>query len=111
MPADYRYGIAVATAGLGRVLALAGRTDDARPVLVEARERFEELNVAPGLADVDLEDVRRHLAGQLDDEEFARCLRAGGRRTRPELIDIATAALHTVIDAEDDPPLASTGRR
>jgi predicted ATPase/class 3 adenylate cyclase len=187
--ADHLYGIAVAMAGLGQVLARAGRTDEARPVLVEARERFEELHVTPGLADVDmslallhradgdrrsaahcllqsittpgetwydeapvwaaqyaatllddpstaavlvgavstdyerrrtkqptfvladLEDVRRRLAGQLDDEELARCLRAGGRRTRPELIDIATTALHAVIDADDDPSLASTGSR
>jgi predicted ATPase/class 3 adenylate cyclase len=182
---DHRYGIAVAMAGLGQLLARAGHTDEALPMLVEARERFEELNVSPGVADVDLslavlhradgdlrsaarrllqsittpgetwydespiwaaqctatliddlstaavlvgavasdyerrrttqptfvladlEDLRRHLAGQLDDEELARCLRAGARRTRTELIDIATAALHVFIGSDDGRPLAS----
>jgi predicted ATPase/class 3 adenylate cyclase len=178
---DHRYGIALAMAGLGQLLAQARRTDEARPLLVDARERFEELNVSPGLADVDLslavlhradgdrrsaarcllqsittpgetwydespmwaaqytatligdlstaavllggvatdyerrrtkqpafvladlEELRRHLGGQFDDEEFARCLRAGARRTRPELIDIASGALRAVIDSDDDP--------
>ncbi|HSM67529.1 MAG TPA: adenylate/guanylate cyclase domain-containing protein [Ilumatobacteraceae bacterium] len=174
--ADYLYGIALAMAGLGQALVQAGRTDEARPALVEARERFEELNVTPGLADVDLhlallhrtdgdrlsaarrllssittpgetwydespvwaaqytaaviddpstaavlvgavatdyerrrapqptfvvadlEDTRRRLAEQLDAEEFARCIRSGARRTRAEVVDIATAALHAYID-------------
>jgi hypothetical protein len=52
--ADDPYGIAVAMGGLGRCLALMNRYDEARTQLVEARERFEELNVAPGVADVDI---------------------------------------------------------
>jgi len=47
------YAIAVAMAGLGQTLAWSGQTDLARVQLVEARERYEELKVIPGLADVD----------------------------------------------------------
>ncbi len=177
--ADDRYGTAVAMAGLGKLLALAGRTGEARTHLVEARERFEELNVTPGIADVDLslallhradgdrrlaarcllssittpgetwydespvwatqyaasviddhptaavlvgaatndyerrrteqptfvlsdlEATRLRLSEQLDDEEFARCLRTGARRTRPEFLDIATSALRSFIETDD----------
>jgi predicted ATPase len=185
--ADYRYGIALSLAGLGHVLALAGRSDDARRCLVDARERFEELNVTPGLADVDLSsaiaarsdgdrvvaarhllrsittpggtwydespvwaaqhtaaviddlstaallvgaaaeeyarhqvpqpvfvladlaETRRRLGGRLDEEEFARCLRAGARRNRAELIDIATRALEEYLAAHADPPATDPG--
>ncbi len=48
------YGIAVAMGGLSQLLAVCGRLDEARTQIVEARERFEELAVAPGVADVDL---------------------------------------------------------
>jgi tetratricopeptide (TPR) repeat protein len=51
---DDAYGIAVAMGVLGRCLALNDGLDDARTQLVEARERFEELNVTPGVADVDV---------------------------------------------------------
>jgi hypothetical protein len=182
---DHRYGIALAMAGLGRVLAEQGRAGEAHPYLVEARERFDELNVTPGVSDVDLssavafrsegdrvraahcllrsittpgetwydespvwaaqytaaviedlptattlvgaatadyerrnlpqpvfvladlEETRRHLADELGEEEFARCMRAGARRTRTEIADIATRALEAFIDAHDD---ASPGR-
>ena len=48
------HGLAVAHSGLGRVLAIAGRGDEARPHLIEARERFEELGVVPGIVDADI---------------------------------------------------------
>jgi predicted ATPase/class 3 adenylate cyclase len=47
------YATAAAMAGLGRVLVLSGQSKSARAHLVEARERFEELKVGPGIADVD----------------------------------------------------------
>jgi predicted ATPase/class 3 adenylate cyclase len=46
--------IAVAMGGLGRCVLFAGRPHDARQILIEARERFEELKVGPGVADSDL---------------------------------------------------------
>lgn len=51
---DDRYGIAVAMGALGKCLALMCRFDEARVELDEARDRFEELNVTPGVADVDI---------------------------------------------------------
>jgi predicted ATPase/class 3 adenylate cyclase len=51
---DDAYAIAVAMGGLCSLLAVCGRPDEARPVAVEARERYEELNVAPGVTDVDM---------------------------------------------------------
>jgi len=50
---DEVYAIAVAMGGLGQVLAWSGHTESARVHLVEARERYEELKVMPGLAEVD----------------------------------------------------------
>jgi predicted ATPase len=186
---EYRYGVALAMAGLGRVLAEQGRVGEAHPCLVEARERFEELNVTPGVADVDLnsavafrsegdrvraahcllrsitapgetwydespvwaaqytaaliddlstattlvgaamtdyerrdlpqpvfvladlEETRRHLAAQLGAEEFARCMRAGARRTRTEVADIATRALEAFIGANDEPSAGRSSER
>ena len=52
--ADEAYGIAVSMAGLGQCLAEIGQHDEARQHLTEARERYEELNVVPGLIDADL---------------------------------------------------------
>jgi len=49
--AEHVYSIAVAMAGLGRSLVASGQPDAARPVLIEARERFQELTVAPGIVD------------------------------------------------------------
>jgi tetratricopeptide (TPR) repeat protein len=186
---DHLYGIALAMAGLGQALAQAGRADEAHPFLVEARERFEELNVTPGMADVDLssaiahrsvgdrveaarcllrsmttpgetwydespvwaaqlaaaviddlstaalligavttdyerhkvqqpafvladlDETRRHLAERLDDAEFARCMRAGARRTRTEVTDIATRALEAFVDDHDDHTVEQSGDR
>lgn len=45
---------AVALSGLGRTLAMGGRCEEARPHLIEARERFEELKVLPGIIDADI---------------------------------------------------------
>ena len=176
---DQVYAIAVAMAGLGEVLSKTNRADEARPYLIEARERFDELNVTPGVADVDmslalmhrsegdrvqaarcllsslttpgetfydespvwvaqyaagliddlstaamligaavtdyerrrvkqpafvlddLDATRRRLAEQLGDEEFSRCMRAGSRRDRAEVIDIATRSLREFLDAHD----------
>ena len=172
---DHVYGIAVAISGIGESLTQAGQPQDARPHLVEARERFDELNVTPGVAEVDmclglvnrlegkradaarcllqslltpgetwydespvwvvqyaasviddlslaatligaaaadyerrartqpasviadLEATRRRLAGQLDEEEFSRCIRAGARRTRTEFIELASRGLEAFI--------------
>ena len=41
--------IAVSMSGIGQALTYAGRGVDARPHLVESRERFDELNVRPGM--------------------------------------------------------------
>jgi class 3 adenylate cyclase len=76
--------------------------------LLQRRQRSERRRTTqPTFVLADLEDLRRHLAGRLDDEELERCLRAGARRTRTELIDIATAALHVFIGSDDGRPLAS----
>ena len=176
---DHLYGIAVAYSGLGETLAHEGRADEARHHLVEARERFAELNVTPGVTEVDmrfglvnrlegnraeaarcllrslttpgegwydespvwvaqyaasvlddlslaatligaaatdyerharpqpffvvadLETTRNRLAGQLGDEEFSRCIRAGTRRTRTELVELATHGLQVFLDGAD----------
>jgi tetratricopeptide (TPR) repeat protein len=50
---DDAYAIAVAMGGLGQCLAFAGEYEEARRQLIEARERFEELNVLPGIIDTD----------------------------------------------------------
>jgi tetratricopeptide (TPR) repeat protein len=49
--ADHPHSIAVAMGGLGRSLLALGRPGAARPLLIEARERFEELTIAPGVVD------------------------------------------------------------
>jgi predicted ATPase/class 3 adenylate cyclase len=48
---DHPHSIAVAMCGLGRSLLALGQPDAARPHLIEARERFEELTMAPGVLD------------------------------------------------------------
>ena len=48
---EHSHAIALAMAGLGRSLLASGRPEAARPSLIEARERFEELTVAPGVVD------------------------------------------------------------
>jgi predicted ATPase/class 3 adenylate cyclase len=49
---DHAHSIAVAMGGIGRSLVALGRPDAARPQLIEARERFEELTMAPGNVDM-----------------------------------------------------------
>ena len=49
--ADHDYSIAAAMGGLGRTLVESGQADAARPLLIEARERYEELAVTPGIVD------------------------------------------------------------
>jgi tetratricopeptide (TPR) repeat protein len=49
--ADHPHSIAVAMCGLGRSLLALGQPDAARPHLIEARERYEELTIAPGVVD------------------------------------------------------------
>ena len=51
---DHLYGLAVSMAGLGESLLQAGHPDDARPQLVEAHERFDELNVIPGITETEM---------------------------------------------------------
>jgi tetratricopeptide (TPR) repeat protein len=48
---EHPHSIAVAMSGLGRCLLALGQPDAARPHLIEARERFEELTIAPGVVD------------------------------------------------------------
>jgi tetratricopeptide (TPR) repeat protein len=52
--ADHAHSIAIAMGGLGRTLIASGQAGAARPILVEARERFQELTVAPGIVDADI---------------------------------------------------------
>jgi len=52
--ADHAHSIAVAMGGLGRSLVALGQAGAATPILVEARERFQELTVAPGIVDADI---------------------------------------------------------
>jgi predicted ATPase/class 3 adenylate cyclase len=49
--AEHPHSIAVAMCGLGRALLALGQAEAARPHLIEARERFEELTIAPGVVD------------------------------------------------------------
>lgn len=49
--AEHPHSIAVAMCGLGRSLLALGRPDAARPHLIEERERYEELTIAPGVVD------------------------------------------------------------
>ena len=176
---DHLYGIAVAMCGLGEALVQVGRAAEARPYLVEARERFDELNVTPGSAEADmclglvnrsdgdrveaarcllrslttpgerwydespiwvaqysasvfddlplaatlvgaatadyerrarsqpafvvadLDASRARLAERLGEEEFARCMRAGARRTRAEVIEMTISGLESYIGAAD----------
>ncbi len=52
--ADHAHSIAVAMCGLGRSLLALGQPDAARTHLIEARERFEELTIAPGVVDASI---------------------------------------------------------
>ncbi len=49
--ADHAYSIAAAMGGLGRTLVESGQADAAGPILIEARERWKELAVTPGIVD------------------------------------------------------------
>ncbi len=51
--ADNAMSIAVSMSGVGQSLTYARRGNEARPHLVEARERFAELNVHPGVITAD----------------------------------------------------------
>lgn len=51
--ADHAMSIAVSMSGIGQSLTYARRGNEARPHLVEARERFTELNVHPGVITAD----------------------------------------------------------
>lgn len=52
--ADHAHSIAVAMWGLGWSLLALQQPEAARPYLIEARERFEELTIAPGVVDATL---------------------------------------------------------
>jgi tetratricopeptide (TPR) repeat protein len=168
---DHAYSIPVAMGGLGRSLLASGQPSAARPHLIESRERFDELTIAPGIVDCtiflgvaerdlgdlpaaarhllaaltetgihwsddadfwtlqftasvisdsatsavlvgaataayersdvtqpafvahDLDLLRKRLETELDPDELGRHLRAGGRRTRQEAIDIGRQSL------------------
>jgi len=174
--------IAVAMLALGQCVLLAGRPEEARQILIETRERCEELKMIPGVADSDLylamversegsfleaarrlhaalnapgeayyeeadcwiaqitasiiddsevavllvgaaeasyerieapqavwvrsdlEQTKLRLQSMLDPEDFGRCHRAGGRRTRPEIKPATLDALESFIDRVDDSP-------
>ncbi|MCU0259903.1 MAG: tetratricopeptide repeat protein [Ilumatobacteraceae bacterium] len=49
--ADHAPSIAVSIAGIGRCLVARGQPEAAKPYLIEARERFDELTMAPGVID------------------------------------------------------------
>jgi predicted ATPase/class 3 adenylate cyclase len=51
---EHAHSIAVSMGGLGRCLVESGQADAARPHLIEARERFDELTIAPGVVDTDI---------------------------------------------------------
>ena len=75
--ADHAYSIAVAMDGIGRCLLASGQAGAAKTQLVEARERFEELTIAPGIVNCaiflgvaerdlgDLQAAARHLFAAL----------------------------------------------
>jgi predicted ATPase/class 3 adenylate cyclase len=52
--ADHPYSIATAMVGRGQCLVVSGAHEAGRTQLVEARERFEELTVTPGIVDADI---------------------------------------------------------
>jgi tetratricopeptide (TPR) repeat protein len=177
---EHAHSIALSMCGLGRSLLALGQPHAARPHLVEARERFEELTIAPGIVDCtillgvadrdlgdrraaarhlldaltdtgihwsddadfwtlqfaasvisdpvtaavlvgavtaayersdvaqpvfvshDLSVLRNRLETELDADELGRHLRAGGRRSRLEAIDIGRAALKAYVDEHGD---------
>jgi len=88
--ADHAYSIALAMEGLGRSLLASGQANAAKTHLIEARERFEELTIAPGIVNCsiylgvaerdlgDLQAAARHFLAALtesgihwtDDAEF-----------------------------------------
>ena len=72
---DDRYAIAQTMMGLGEALVRSGRPGEARPHLVESRERFEELNVLAGVSEADRLLALVHRADG-DRVESARCLLA-----------------------------------
>jgi predicted ATPase/class 3 adenylate cyclase len=184
---DHAHAIAVSMCGLGRCLLALGRPEAARPHLIEARERFEELTMAPGIVDCtihlgvterdlgdpqtaarhllaaltdtgihwsddaelwttqfaasivsdrataavlfgaiseayercdvtqpafvidDLRALRNRLESEFDPEELGRHLRAGGRRTRLEAVDIGRAALTAYIAEHGGPSTPAGG--
>ncbi len=71
--AEHPHSIAVAMCGVGRSLLALGQPDAARPHLIEARERYEELTIAPGVVDctILLGVTERDTAEQADDPDTA----------------------------------------
>ena len=75
------YATAVAMEGLGQAFVLGGSADEALMHLVEALERFDELNVAPGVANANLFLALVHRATGSTDEaahHLRAALGAGG---------------------------------
>jgi tetratricopeptide (TPR) repeat protein len=127
---DHAHSIAVAMGGIGRSLVALGRPDAARPLLIEARERFDELTMAPGNVDMaiflgvaerdlgDLQSSARHLLAALtetgihwsDDADvwtlqFAASV-ISDRATAAVLVGAATAAYER---SDVDQPAFVTG--
>jgi hypothetical protein len=75
-------------------------------LLVGAAEASYERIEAPQAVWVrsDLEQTKLRLQSMLDPEDFGRCHRAGGRRTRPEIKPATLDALESFIDRVDDSP-------
>lgn len=105
--ADHPYEIAVAMSGLGQCLVVSGAHEAGRTQLVEARERFEELTVAPGIVDADI-----HLG------VAERGLGSRRRAATHFLLALAEVGIHWYADADhwtiqlaasviDDPPTSA----
>jgi predicted ATPase len=70
---EHAHSIAISMCGVGRCLLALDQPEAARPHLIEARERFEELTMAPGVVDstILLGATERDLG---DQQSAARCL-------------------------------------
>ncbi len=72
---EHPYGLALAMDGLGEVLVKSGHLAEASRCLREARERFDALNVSPGVAAVDMNMALLHRS-EGNTVAAARCLMA-----------------------------------
>ncbi|HYN34415.1 MAG TPA: adenylate/guanylate cyclase domain-containing protein [Ilumatobacteraceae bacterium] len=105
--ADHPMSIAVSMSGIGQSLTYACRGDAARPHLVEARERFAELNVYPGVV---TGDTMLGLVDRDDDDPVAAArhwLSALNSPGRPWTEDETYSVLQYAASIIDDLPTAA----